>query len=334
MKKNKNNNSVFKYFLVFTLAVLYVAYLNNRFHILNLNINDFLEIIHIQQPDEYNNNSNNFVKEKIDIYYFNKSFVEENQLKYQNKISTLIDQNFDSFFYANEENIDKLVEELLSLRTKWRLLKGYFSKNIEKENIEYFNKLVKETLLPESELLNIYGNISANLSRLINEHEYEIVKTFKKTSNIYLDDKIDIETLKSSIDNHFFEIEEININTYNVKDAKVFIGSIIVGELLTTLTISSGILGISTLTTWETFGIGLIIGWGVDVIINKIWDTEGQLKENITYNYRQLIEKLKISTYESSYNLLKNVSSSALVVFKDSLNLTDNDFLSMNNLQN
>lgn len=86
--------------------------------------------------------------------------------------------------------------------------------------------------------------------------------------------------------------------------ASLEVVSIIVGEVLTQaaveLGVSAGILGAGAALSWETFGIGLVVGIIVDVAVSWVWDWYADPKGELTARINSRLDDIQRLIMEGS----------------------------------
>lgn len=188
-------------------------------------------------------------------------------------------KSLDGFFSDSKRNTPAFAKDALDMESKWNLLvdyvpftrggrhetyiRGRFEKHVfTPEKVEKAVRQVVESYMREVKSIEsaMLVQIKKDVSDFPNEYP---LATF---------DKARLEQIYGDAIDHAIEATKQDA----VADVSLQAVSVIVGEVLTQvaveLGVSAGVIGTGAALSWETLGIGLVVGVIVDVLISWVWD--------------------------------------------------------------
>lgn len=191
---------------------------------------------------------------------------------------------------------------LIGWRAKWVLLKDQFKSENEKEMPEFRQKMLEENLYTQTEKQKVIaGAVGSVVLQWM-----DIENTLAKETHCYA---LTTEAKARAVEANHASLPGDGVDDELQKDIYREIASNVGGEVAAMVAVqlatSAGILGTSTAISWGTFGISLAAGIVVDVIVGKIMDSEGKVKQMLTDSLEAEWDDLKAKLRDALMEALK-----------------------------
>jgi len=185
----------------------------------------------------------------------------------------------DGFFSDSKKNTPAFARDALDWESKWNLIKDFvpFTEGGKHENYirERFEKHIFTPASVEQAVRQVVESYLREVKSIEGTMLVRIkadVSDFPAEYPIATLDKSRLEQIYGEAIQHAIDAAKNDA----AAGASLEVVSIIVGEVLTQvaveLSVSAGILGAGAALSWETLGIGLVVGMIVDVIVSWVWD--------------------------------------------------------------
>ena len=201
-----------------------------------------------------------------------------------------------------EARAEKAAGALIGWRAKWVLLKDQFKSENEKEMPKFRQRMLEENLYTQAEKQKVIaGVIGSVVLQWMN-----IENTLAKETHCYA---LTTEAKARAVETNHASLPGDGVDDELQKDIYREIASNVGGEVAAMVAVqlatSAGILGTSTALSWETLGISVVAGVIVDVIVGKIMDAEGKVKQKLVACLEAEQDDLKAKLRDALMEALK-----------------------------
>ena len=221
-------------------------------------------------------------------------------------------EKLEQLVLSKKERVPEFVEEVLSLKAKWIVCKQYTGIEEKDATRQFVQEKFEELLVSPEDLRSC-------LEDTVNSTIAEMERVENRLAVALRKELISRGTPSSELDNveaYFREaVEQMTTATTNdtvretARLAATEIGTAIVMQIIRQLSISAGILSISSATAGETMGITLVVGVLVDWIIAKATDVSCELEAKMNDALDVMAEDLSNEYQRSMYSILEQRSA-------------------------
>ena len=201
-----------------------------------------------------------------------------------------------------EARAEKAAGALIGWRVKWVLLKDQFKSENEKEMPKFRQRMLEEDLYTQSEKQKVIaGAVGSVVLQWM-----DIENTLAKETHCYA---LTTEAKARAVEANHASLPGDGVDDELQKDIYREIASNVGGEVAAMVAVqlatSAGILGTTTALSWETFGISLVAGVIVDVIVGKIVDAKGKVKQKLVASLETERDDLKAKLRDALMEALR-----------------------------
>lgn len=196
------------------------------------------------------------------------------------------------FFSDSKKNTRLFTDEALSWGSKWRLIADKVPYTRGGRHEEFIRGEFEETILKPRQIETAVQQVIRGYIKEVESIESQmLVRIQADVADFPVEYPVgafDNDRLKETYDSAIRQA--INATQDDAAaGASLEVVSLIVGEVLTQVAVefgvSAGILGAGAVLSWETFGIGIVVGVIVDAIVSWVWnwyaDPKGELAVKI-----------------------------------------------------
>ena len=201
-----------------------------------------------------------------------------------------------------DTNAEKAASALIDLRAKVELLKDPFRSENEKKMQKFLQERLEKNLYTQAEKQKVIAGVIGSVVL----QWMDIENTLAKETHCYA---LTTEAKVRAVEANHASLPGDGVDDELKKDIYREIASNVGGEVATMVAVqlatSAGILGTSTAISWGTFGISLAAGIVVDVIVGKIMDAEGKVKQKLVASLEAERDDLKAKLRDALMEALR-----------------------------
>jgi hypothetical protein len=216
----------------------------------------------------------------------------------------------DQFFVDSQRNTRVFAHDALGWGSKWRLVADHVPFTRGGRHEQYLREKFEETVFTPAKVEAVVKQVVDSYLRELKSIESTMLVRIRTDAADFplayplgtLDrDRLD-QIYALAIEQAVAMIKRDTASSVSLE-----VVSIIVGEVLTQvaveLGVSAGVLGAGAALSWETFGIGLVVGIIVDAIITWVWDWYADPRGELAAQVNTKLDEVRRLIVDGSANV-------------------------------